>query len=613
MRVRWLIVLGMVGALAGRAANLRPVSRAAAERIVSRQAAEIYNGPRTMVSMWTWSDKYVYQPGESLTLKWSVEPNGDLYPYTVFVYRQNNQTGQKAYFPGGGADVTDINGNTLAQGFQPVQLDAVTKGVLIGSRGKFPAMSVPNELGMHTLVVQLRDYTGTRVLKTSYMKIGVVGQASDLQGDVTSDKTLTNDTQWNLKGIVFVKNGATLTIEPGTFIMGQPGSQPPSALVVSPTGKLMAKGTRARPIVMTSAQPFGQRARGDWGGILFMGKAPINVLANSHGQTNPAGQFYLEGLNPSADTLYGGDDPTHNCGTIEYVRVEYAGSILSPNNETNSFTFAGCGTDTVADHLQVIQGLDDMFEWFGGTMNAKYLIGGLGRDDYTDFQLGWTGKLQYGIMYQDPDYPGNRGIEGDNNEYTPEQLPTPFSNPTFYNITYVGSGIAGYDESNSPGMYLRFGVHGSFNNLIVTNFYSPCMQFPDTVTQGQVDQGAVNINGVLCYNNNIGSQGDNTLEGQIATGAGDNGAYTLAYAQGQEGNGTGKNIIVADPMLNRPFQYNDPDFSPMSGSAALRPGWVQPPDDGFFDQDAKFLGGIGWNDDWTQEWTSFLVDKDIAP
>lgn len=607
MRVRSFLIPGLLATVVGAAQNLTPVSRASAERFASPQTASvIYNGPRDKVSMWIWSDKYVYQPGQSLTLKWTVKTNGDLYPYTVFVYRQNNQTGTKTYFPGGGEDPTDINGNTLSQGFQPLQMSDVTKGVLIGSGGKFAAFTVPSELGMHTFVVQLRDYTGTRVLKTSYFKIGVVSKATTLQGEITSDTTLTNDTEWDLKGVVFVKNNATLTIQPGTFILGQPGTQPPSVLVVTASGKIMAKGTRSRPIVMTSSQPFGQRKRGDWGGLLMLGKAPINVGANTHGQTNAAGTFYVEGLNATPDGLYGGADPKHNCGTIEYVRSEYAGSILSPNNETNSFTFAGCGSDTVADHLQAIQGLDDMFEWFGGTMNAKYLVGGLARDDYTDFQLGWTGKLQFGLMYQDPDYPGNRGIEGDNNEYDPEGLPKPLSSPTFYNITYIGSGIPGYDEANSPGLYLRFGVTGSFNNLVVTNFYSPCLQFPDTETQAQVDKGLLTMNGVLCYNNNLGSKGANTLDGQIID------SYTLAYAQGQKANGAGRNFLVADPLLSRPFEFNDPDFSTMFNSPVFRSGWVQPPDDGFFDQSAQFLGGMG-DFDWTEEWTCFLIDSDIAP
>ena len=93
------------------------------------------------------------------------------------------------------------------------------------------------------------------------------------------------------------ENNATLTIEPGTFIIGQPGSQPPSVLVVSRNGKLNASGTSSRPIIMTSSRPFGQRQRGDWGGLIMLGRAPINVGANAvAGQTNQAGEFYIEGL-----------------------------------------------------------------------------------------------------------------------------------------------------------------------------------------------------------------------------------------------------------------------------------------------------------------------------
>jgi hypothetical protein len=612
MRLQSFLTLCMLGTALSNGQEFQRVSRAAAERYAAAQpSAAVYNGPRARVSMYIWSEKYVYQAGQTLTLKWTVKTNGDLYPYTIFVFRQNNQTGKKTYFPGGGEDPTDINGNTLAQGFQPVQMADATKAVLIGASGRFPAVTIPDELGMHTFVVQLRDYTGTRVLKASYMKIGVVKEVQVIQGDITSDRTLTNDTEWDLKGIIYVKNNATLTIEPGTFVIGQPGTTPPSALIITQNGKINASGTKSRPIVMTSSLPFGQRTRGDWGGLVMLGKAPINVGGNIPGGTgicppegckNPPGTFYIEGLVGNADSVYGGTDPNHNCGTLRYVRVEYAGTILSPNNELNSFTWGGCGKGTVAEHLQAIYGKDDSFEWFGGNMDAKWLVGGLGADDFTDYQLGYTGRVQFGLMYESPDSPGNRGIEGDNSEY--DQAATPFSNPTFYNITYFGSGNPGFDEANAPGIFLRRGSRGSFNNIVVSNFYSPCLDINDASTQAQADAGNVTMNGILCWGNNIGSKGANTLDGQIPA------AYNLSYAQGQKGNGAGKNFLVADPLIARPFTYSDPDFAALFASPIFRAGWVQPPDDGFFDQTARFIGGIG-DEDWTEEWTSFLTDPDI--
>src|SRR5262249_31955429 len=142
------------------------------------------------------------------------------------------------------------------------------------------ALTIPNELGMHTVVVQLRDYTGTRALKTAYMKIGVVGKTTTISAPITADITFTNDTLWSLQGVIYVRNNATVTIEPGTFVIGQPGTQPPSALIITQNGKLIANGTKSRPIIMTSSLPFGQRSRGDWGGLVMLGKAPINVGGN---------------------------------------------------------------------------------------------------------------------------------------------------------------------------------------------------------------------------------------------------------------------------------------------------------------------------------------------
>ena len=114
-----------------------------------------------------------------------MKTNGDPHPYTVVAYRQNNQTGRKVYLPAGGETVTDIAGNTLEQGFQPIQLQNATKAVLA------PNVAVPNEAGMHTLVAQLRDYTGTKVLKAAYFKIGVVTSVQTLTGEITADRTRT--------------------------------------------------------------------------------------------------------------------------------------------------------------------------------------------------------------------------------------------------------------------------------------------------------------------------------------------------------------------------------------------------------------------------------------
>jgi len=313
--------------------------------------------PYSPLSVFLWTDKSAYLPGEAITLRWTARANGDTTPYTVVLYRQNNQTGIKTYMSIGGtpsSNAVDILGNTPDTGLTPLAPGDTTKSVIIGPGGwMLPQLTAPSELGMHTFVIEFRDATGTRIVKSVYTKFGIVGGFDTLTGNITTSRMLVNTRAYNLSGVVLVSGNATLTIEPGTFIFGQPGSQPPSMLMVGVNGKIHAAGTRSRPIIMTSSQPVGQRAAGDWGGLVMLGKAQVNVTG---------GVNNIEGLPPSADTTYGGSDNTHNCGTLAYVRVEFAGSILSPNNEINNITWGGCGSGTVAHHIQSRYGLDDMFE-----------------------------------------------------------------------------------------------------------------------------------------------------------------------------------------------------------------------------------------------------------
>jgi hypothetical protein len=581
---------GLAGAL-NAAPPLRTASAASIERAAALDIREIG------IAAWIWTDKVWYGIGESATLRWTVKTDGETGPYTMVVYRQNNQTGVKTYFPGDSTMPTDLTGNAVGE-FKAYDLSDTEKGVLLGEGGLAGgAATMPDEPGMHTFVVEFRTADGNRILKTCYMKVTVITDFVDVTGNIEDDVTWRNTKLYRLNGVTYVRNNATLTIEPGTVIIGQPGSEPPSVLVITPNGRIMAEGTASRPIIMTSALPMGQRSRGDWGGLILLGKAPINVAAGAAGKDNPAGQFYIEGLPAGVNTRYGGSDPEHDCGTLRYVRVEFAGSIFSPNNEANSFTWGGCGTKTTSEFLQASYGLDDSFEWFGGTNNAKYLIGGLGADDFVDFQLGFTGKIQYGIFYQDADSTGNRGIEGDNSEY--DQGASPLSKPEMYNLTFIGSGVPGFDESNAPGIYLRRGAGANLYNTLVTRFFSTGVHVDGSSTQAQIDAGRLTMDGILLWNNNIGSGSGTTLASQIHSG-------TLTFAQGTRGNG--RNFLVADPKMRRAFEFNDPDFRPLPDSPIFRANWVQAPDNGFFDQRARFAGGAG-DEAWWQEWTFFVTEQ----
>ncbi len=568
----------------------QPVGSASRDLVDRAAAMPDYE---TGIAAWMWTDKVWYGVNDAITLQLTVRTYGERYPFTLVAYLQNNQTGEKRYFPGLSENAQDIFGNPPGE-FRPVVVSDVERQVLLGDGGLLGgALNAPDEFGMHTLVMEFRDWNGLRILKTLYAKFSVISDIVDISGNIESNLRLTSDKLYRINGAVFVRNGATLTIDPGTVIIGQPGSEPPSVLVITRNGKIRAEGTRSRPIIMTSARNPGERQRGDWGGLILLGRAPVNV---------DGVEFNIEGLQATEDSRYGGNDPEHDCGTLRYVRVEYAGSIFAPNNEANAFTWGGCGTKTVAEYLQATYGLDDAFEWFGGTMNARYLIGGLGADDFLDFQLGYTGKIQFGFFYQDADNPGNRGVEGDNSEYN--QAATPLSKPVIFNTTFVGSGVQGFDESNSPGLYLRRGAGGTINNAIVTRFFSAGLHIDGGATEAQIDNGNITMNGILLWNNNIQNNAPPTIAGQVRSGA------SASFAQGQRGQG--RQFMVADPMLRRPFEVNDPDFRPLPESPAFRANWIQPPDNGFFDQSARFIGAAG-ETKWWEEWTNFVTDKAIKP
>lgn len=606
MLKRSLLVLTAAAAAlqAGSLGSFTRVDRATA----AAQAASV-NSPsaaaveHSNVTLYVWADKYVYQPGEALTLKMTVKTN-DPYPYTIVAFRQNNQTGKKTFFGPNQTSETpiDIYGRTADQGYQPVRVADQTRSVVIGDGGWLnnTTLAVPAELGMHTLTVQLRDYTGGRVLKSSYFKIGVVDGFVDVGGVIGQDTTWVNTKAYRIQSLTRVEN-ATLTIQPGTFVIGMPRTDDPTALIITTSAKINAQGTRSRPIIMTSSQPFGNRGREDWGGLVMLGKAKINVT----GGTN-----FIEGLDNRPYLQYGGNDDTHDCGALAYVRVEYAGSVFTTNNEINSFTWGGCGSKTVAHHLQAHYGKDDTFEWFGGTSDLKYAIGSYNADDYLDWQLGWRGRVQYLVGIQHPGTGlGNRGIEADNSEFGATDQP--YSEPQVWNSTFVGPGVAAQDETTgdgSPGLYLRRGTRGSVNNAIITNFGYPAIMFRDAQTQAELTAGRLSLNGMLLWNNNrLNLSLPNTLEAQV-TQSSPAGTDAAAYAADPL-----HNFVAADPQLRRALEYSDPDLRPAIGSPALSLRWNAPPDDGFFDQWASFCGAFDGDNDWSEEWSSFLRDEDIAP
>jgi len=205
---------------------------------------------------------------------------------------------------------------------------------------------------------------------------------------IESDMTWTRDKKYILNSQIFVRPGAKLTIEPGTVIFGRNDiGTAAGVLVINRGARLIAEGTPDEPIIFTSTTAPGERSRGEWGGIVFLGRAP----------NSKAEDVLIEGIQPieEGDGEYGGNDLTDNSGVFAFVRVEFAGVALSPGNEINSVTLGSVGNGTTIHHTIVSYAGDDGYEWFGGDVDGKYMITFNVLDDDFDLDQGFSGNLQY--------------------------------------------------------------------------------------------------------------------------------------------------------------------------------------------------------------------------
>jgi hypothetical protein len=305
--------------------------------------------------------------------------------------------------------------------------------------------------------------------------VGPDGPRMEVPQAIDGDTTLTCDTVWVLTGITFVRSG-TLTIEPGTTVLGTAGT----ALVITADATLAAVGTAEAPIVMTSINAVdGNPARGDWGGVALLGTAVVNVAG---------GQSVAEGFSENPPT-YGGNDPTHDCGSLRYLRVEWAGNEVSPGNELNGITFYACGTRTAVDHVQVHMGLDDGLEMFGGGFDASHLVVTGAADDSIDVDEGFSGTLRHVFIQQDPSG-GDNCLEWSNQGTSFTATPT--TDPTIENLTCVGTGSAGTD---SKGATLKEGVQGTIRRSLFIDIPNAAIVLANRATQANAEAGDIALPG----------------------------------------------------------------------------------------------------------------------
>lgn len=313
-----------------------------------------------------------------------------------------------------------------------------------------------------------------------------------LAGDtITSDLTLdtSSPTAYFFPGATFVgtddgpTGGAgtpvTLTAEPGAILVFE---NPTDFLTVNRGSQFVANGSAVDPIVLTSDEDLLDdgvpnnsqgNARGQWGGLVINGQAPINNCAN------PAVPASCETAGEGGTGLYGGDNGNDSSGTLNYVRVQYAGFEITTDNELNGIAFQGVGDGTNVDFLQVHNNDDDGVEFFGGTVDVRHVVVTGVDDDAVDWVAGWSGSAQDVIVIGSG--VGDNGFEGDNNSSNNDV--TPRSMPKFSNFTLVGG------ATEDLGMQLREGTAGMFVNGIVANWDDACLDVDNEATFNQIGTG----------------------------------------------------------------------------------------------------------------------------
>jgi hypothetical protein len=564
------------------------------DAVVEAQAAEA-NGARPIALLET--NYYTFLAGEPLEVRLTVHPNGFGAPVTMYLYKENRVTGERRYhnamsglLPAG--EQADVFGSVGSPA--PVFVPSLSDFVLFGSAGSSSALSwgkagalgaaltVPsNEPGLHQWVVELRDAAGKRVISRSNAMYSHVTETVTVSGTITSSTTWTSDKRYILNDFVGVAAPATLTIEPGTVIYGG-GTR--ATLFIQRGAKIVADGTARRPVIFTSAQRVGDRAQRDWGSLVVLGNAPLNVAG---------GQAFLEGLPSQPAYSYGGNDPADSSGVIRYVRLEFGGFEIQTGQEINGLTLAGVGRGTVVDHVEVLQNKDDAFEFFGGTVNAKHLLAIGWADDALDFDQGYLGSVQFAAFVkraENDESDSNIFTESDNNATGGPD--TPLTSASVYNVTSVrvASGTGNY------GGVIRRNSAGRFFNSIITGSRLAPITVRDSSTHNNVASGALVFDNSLLHGDFSDAAFPSSSDRAEQT-------RTFLFSTMKNNRNTNPMLAIGTPTLVSTYM---PDLAPLGASPALDAGFVaNPPDNGFLEA-VDYIGAIGPGENWMLTgWANF--------
>ncbi len=406
-----------------------------------------------------------------------------------------------------------------------------------------------------------------------------------LSGSIAASRTLTPDTNYVIRGFVYVNSGATLTINAGTKLVGDTTALG-SALFVLRGARIVANGTESQPVVFTSQRSAGNRSPGDWGGLIIVGNA----------RNNRSGSIIIEGSNgsvvgadPNGIVYTGGSNDADNSGTLRYVRVEFAGYATLPDNELNSFTFAAVGSGTTFEYLQSVAGLDDSFEWFGGTVDGKYLVSYEAGDDHFDTSEGYRGRNQFLIAYQSTFLTPRAGagaisadpqgfeVDGCNgggctapsgaNAQSSGRDDGLYTMNLFANFTVIGVGNTQTTPTNGGvGMVLRRGTGGYYVNGVVARWPRQAISLRDSTSNNRFVVDSLITRNLYFADNGTQNTGvmfdpTGTNFGQESAFSGRNSNITVAA-----GSVTAASLFVALPAGVASTTGADFDWSPTASS-----------------------------------------------
>lgn len=364
-----------------------------------------------------------------------------------------------------------------------------------------------------------------------------------LDSDITENVTLETGKTYTLNGGVHVKSGATLTIQPRVTIVAQ-HDETVDYILIEQGAKIDAQGTAAQPIVMTSEK----KEAGAWGGLHICGYAHTN---------NGSGKSEI------GNAPYGGNNDADNSGTLKYIRLEYTGYAFDEEHEANGVSFYGVGNGTTVEHLQAYQGSDDGFEFFGGSVNVKYMVVTSCSDDSFDWTEGWNGKAQFLVAYQEGEsslgYACDCLMECDNNGTN--NAATPVAHPTIANATLIGNG------GDAQGVRLRAGTQVELYNTIITGKGKP-LTVETNETENALKDGTSKLEYVA-------------ISGELSS---KQGIYTNADFAQATGN-----------LTNQEFSWTGKYVGTLDGGKDLSA-------DSFFTK-TDYKGAVKSGDDWTSGWT----------